>query len=252
MSLESVMLTKTVLSSLETKQPVKIAAPISENVPSFLCLQGADVITAKVSDHHPVIHGATLFWNMMMQGKQKGIVFNNGIGLIETDADYLTRLAKVARVVAEMSWRHPEIEMISFCEGPVQSVHIQLFFDFLSQYASLKKFITEQGFHQPNYRGDKFGLLMLADKQYQVIPKKLPSLLLKKLGNRFKIWKLTNDKHTKYLALAHLPYGRGDEYAIDIRQLTSDGLMYRRFMQRLLKFYHNRRLIVAGDFNLRY
>ena len=32
----------------------------------FACLNGNDVISGKVSDHHPVIHDGVFFWNIMI------------------------------------------------------------------------------------------------------------------------------------------------------------------------------------------
>ncbi len=47
----------------------------SYNEYSLACLDGNDVISAQVSDHHPIVHYNVLFWNVMMKAmlhKEKG------------------------------------------------------------------------------------------------------------------------------------------------------------------------------------
>jgi hypothetical protein len=78
------------------------------STPATFHAQERDVINAKISDHYPVIHHNVLFWNVMMQGKARGISgFNNAFGLIEDEAAYLARLWKVAKAIAAILhvWR---------------------------------------------------------------------------------------------------------------------------------------------------
>src|SRR3990167_2568003 len=96
----------------------------------FACLDGNDVISGKVSDHHPVIHDGVLFWNIMMQCNTRGggPSFNNGFGLIESDKEYIARLVMVAQVIAEAVYRDPSIEVISLCEGSIKPEHVEVLF----------------------------------------------------------------------------------------------------------------------------
>src|ERR1700722_17893927 len=97
---------------------------IAINPANFICLEGSDVITAGVSDHHPVVHHGVLFWNVMMQGKaRKSGGYNNGFGIVETNKQYINRLSKTAKIIVEISYRYPAIEAIALCEGPIESLH---------------------------------------------------------------------------------------------------------------------------------
>jgi hypothetical protein len=78
----------------------------------YYCLNGYDVITKQVSDHHPVVHDGVLFWNIMMQCKARnGHGFNNGFGIIETELEYIRRLFIVACVIAEIVYKDTSIEL---------------------------------------------------------------------------------------------------------------------------------------------
>ena len=107
------------------------------NSTGFRCLGGDDVISGKISDHHPVIHDGVFFWNIMMQCNARGggASFNNGFGLIETDKEYIARLIMVGEVIAEAVFRDPSIEVISLCEGPIKPEHVDVLFHALMKFS---------------------------------------------------------------------------------------------------------------------
>ena len=51
-----------------------------------------DTITARISDHNPIIHHDVLFWNIMMRGKTRlrdgAVSYNNGFGIEESESQY--------------------------------------------------------------------------------------------------------------------------------------------------------------------
>jgi hypothetical protein len=110
---------QTELKKLIKKPSLQKVFPSEEhtNPGYFKCLEGRDVITAKVSDHHPIIYDGVLFWNIMMQCKKRngrtGISFNNGFGIIENDENYIIRLIKAADVIAEIMCLYPSIDIIN-------------------------------------------------------------------------------------------------------------------------------------------
>ena len=223
----------------------------------FKCLNSKDVISAKVSDHHPIIHDGALFWNMMMQGKLRhgrmGSSYNNGLGVVETDDDYINRLVKIANVIAEIMDVHPNIDVICICEGPIQSLHVETFLHSLKKYHSIDKF--KDIFYKSNAEGfPNWGLLMLADKKYEVSCVKCDFIdhapFFKKSTNRFQIWKLTNDKEeSKYLALGHFPLG-GDERVAEKKMLSAHGSVYCDLVRNVINYYSNEQFILCADFNL--
>ena len=228
----------------------------------FRCLNRNNVITAKVSDHHPIIHDGILFWNIMMQGKLRngraGTGYNNAFGIIETDKDYISRLVKVADVIAEIMYLYPSIDAISICEGPIQSSHINALLQALKKYDSLGKFFTnsdvEDIFHKPNVEGfPNWGLLMLADKKYKVNDAAYDftahSAIFSKLANRLQIWELTNDREkSKYIALGHFPFG-GNEYVTEKQNLSVYANMYCNLVRDMMKHYSDEQFILCADFN---
>lgn len=229
----------------------------------FNCLKKQDVITAKVSDHHPVIHDGVLFWNIMMQGKLRngrtGTKYNNGLAIIETDEDYINRLVKVGNVIAEIMHVHPSIDVINICEGPIQPVPIDIFLGVLKQYHSMNKFfiksVVKDSFHKPHVNGfPNWGLFMLANQKYKVNEIKCDFLhhsgIFNKLANRFQIWELENDMgKCKYIGLAHFPFG-GDEYIAEKYNLSHDGKIYCQLVRDLINDYSDEEFILSADFNL--
>lgn len=222
----------------------------------FSCLHGMDAITAKVSDHHPIIHNGALFWNIMMQGKKRGEhEYNNGFGLEESEAQYLRRLDKVAQVIAEIVGSHPSIEIIGMCEGPVVSSHVNKFMQFLKSYPGTSKYIKDDKFYQPSMSGDQWGLLMLADKNYQIAKVDCPFVearprleVFDKLANRFQLWKLTQNGKEKYFALAHFPFG-GDVFVDKKENLSLTGGKYCQLVNALLEKHATDAFIFCADFN---
>lgn len=233
----------------------------TNDVLELICLNGNDVITAKVSDHHPLIHDGVLFWNMMMQGKERkgdnGKSYNNGLGIIENNDEYMKRLLKVAEVIKEIVLHNPTIEIISLCEGPINPQHVEMFLLSLKEAHSMKKFfkdsVTEDQFHQPRMNNKSaWGLLMLANKKYQVQALECDLLsqseLFKTLANRLQLWKLVDEHNTRYLVLAHFPFGH-DEFVTKKEELSVQGSMYSQLVRNLLKQHENDSLIFCADFN---
>lgn len=218
-------------------------------------LQNQNVIEANISDHHPVVHNGVLFWNIMMQGKKKmkeGIIsYNNGFGLDETEEQYKKRLIQAAQTIAEIVYRHPSIELIGLCEGPIHPADIAIFLQTLTKFPWMKRFFNNDQFHQsvqPEF--PNWGLFMAVDKDYQVSEIK-PHFIHNsaKLVNRFQLWKLTNNTSQKYVALAHLPFG-GDESVTEKMNLSDIGKMYCEEISHLIKKYADKHFILCADFNL--
>jgi len=232
------------------------------NAKVFSCLQKRDVVSAKISDHHPVIHHGVLFWNVMMQGKSRGTGYNNAFALIETEQQYIRRLLKIANVIIELISKDASIEIISLCEGPIKPVHIMMMLETLQASPFMSKFFKPipylTSFHQPDISGyatnaDNHGILMLANRRYQVEAIHCDALFhdpsLNKLINRLQLWKLSKGDKTKILGLAHFPFS-GDEEIIERKNLSSAGNIYCEFVNRLLEKHANDEFIFCADFNL--
>lgn len=225
-------------------------APLSYST-GFACLGGNDVITEKVSDHHPVVHDGVFFWNIMMQCNTRGggLSFNNGFGLIESDEDYNTRLVMVAQVIAEAVYRDPSIGVISLCEGPIKPEHVEVLFHALMKFPFMARFTMEDMFHKPADTGQNWGLLMLADASYAVTKVRCDSIEdYPKLVNRFQLWKLEQTGEEKYIALAHFPFA-GDEYKTKKTTLSAPGQEYCRLINTLMENHSNDSFIFCADFN---
>ena len=178
----------------------------------FVCLNGNDVITAKVSDHHPIVHDRTLFWNIMMQGNRRknnqhhsvSLSYNNAFGMVESEIDYIQRLIKY-EVVAEIIHYNPGIDSIGFCEGPIQPLHVTIFFKALEQFDCMDRF-TKRSFSKPTHKAQNWGLLMLVDNSYQIREVRSPLIeesdLFQKLANRFQIWEFKKGSSNKFFALS--------------------------------------------------
>lgn len=139
----------------------------------FKFLNNDDVISAQVSDHHPVIHQNILFWNVMMRGNQRissaGVQgFNNGFGIVESEKDYTKRLCKVAAVIAEILEDDSSLEVIGLCEGPVLPAHVEVFDKALRQFDSVKKFLSGDNalLHPVMISGQtNWGLMLMVDRE---------------------------------------------------------------------------------------
>ncbi len=229
----------------------------------FKCLNGNDVVTAKISDHHPVVHDGILFWNVMMQGKLRngrtGVSYNNGLGIIETDKQYRNRLFKVANVISEVIHFYPAIEVINLCEGPIQVEHVNVLLQSLKQNDSMDKFflnsVIEDVFHQPNINGfPHWGLLMLANKKYKVKDVAHNFItyenIYNKLANRFHVWELTQDNEkNRYIALGHFPFS-GDEQITEKHNLSLESNRYCQLVRDIIEYYSDKLFVLCADFNL--
>lgn len=225
----------------------------------FKTLQNGDVITNQISDHQPVIHDNVLFWNIMMQGKRRGLGFNNGFGIVETDDAYAVRLGKIAEVIAEIISQHPAIIAISLCEGPISTVQGPLksfavthFIKSLNGHAAMQRFSKMP--HSPcSVHAQDWGLMLFTDNRYVVNPIAshfVPgSIMHRNLGNRFQIWQLKHLDEIKHIALAHFPFA-GNEEVSESLNLSARGKMYVDYLCFLLGEYENQSLIFCADFNL--
>lgn len=220
------------------------------DIPTFACLKGEDVISSKVSDHHPVIHNGTLFWNIMMQGKARGANFNNGFGIIESDEQYMKRLIKVSYVIAEIAFRNPSLKIIGICEGPIQAAHVDTILKNLKAFPWMNRFLTQNKFHQPNLNNHpNWGLLMLADRHYKVDAIGVDvNVELDKLANRLQLWKLTSKDKSRYFALAHFPFSK-DEFVAERTKLSPAANSYCELINTLFQRYANESFIFCADFN---
>ncbi|WP_131780984.1 hypothetical protein [Legionella gresilensis] len=234
-------------SQIQYEEEINDASAQVPNV--YACLNNKDVIASKISDHHPIVHDGILFWNVMMQGRKRGKGFNNGFGIVEDDADYKTRLNKVAHVIAETVKNNPSIEAICLCEGPIKDDDIKFLNNSLKAFPAMQRFISKDEFHKPNEVGPEWGLLMLADNHYKVSKVNLDGIsLLPNLVNRFQLWQLQNGEITKYVALAHFPFS-GDVYTTDKKLLSARTQVYCQFIQYVLDRYQDKSLIFCADFN---
>jgi hypothetical protein len=206
-----------------------------------------DAIGRKISDHQPVVHDNVLFWNIMMQGKKRGNTgYNNGFGVIESNQQYCFRLIKVAQVVAYLVHQNPGVDVITLCEGPIQPAHQELFKNTLRLFSSMQRFFSRENF-------SNWGLLMLADKKYQVhnLTTKLVvnTHVAAKLKDRLQLWQLIHQGITHYVALAHFPFGQ-DEHVSQSLQLSIPGKLYCDLINNLLKQYSEQSFSLCADFNL--
>ena len=230
---------------------------------TFSCLQTRDVVTANISDHHPIVHHGVLFWNIMMQGRERRdksghMSYNNGLGIIENDEQYTSRLIKIAQIIAEIVSRNPNVEIIGLCEGPIQSHHISVFIRSLKTGSCLKRFIRHDTLYSQDRDGQPhWGLFMLADQKYKInsineitwgSSKHLLPLLLNKLANRFQLWKLVTHNNELYFALAHFPFGE-DECITEKTMLSPCGNRYCDLINHVIHQYADKSLIFCADFN---
>jgi hypothetical protein len=226
----------------------------------FKKLENNDVISARVSDHHPMINDGTLFWNVMMQGKMhesKGSIrYNNGFGIVENDKQYTARLTKVGDIIAEIISDNKEIEVITLCEGPIQPSHVNVLMRSLQKYECMNRFIcmVSEDFHKPDInKYPNWGLLMLADIKYRVrkLPMNfiIPKVLYSKLANRFQLWQLTHQNEEKTIGLGHFPFS-GDESIVDKTKFSDFGRRYCHLVNHLLDQYSSKNFIFCADFNL--
>lgn len=225
----------------------------------FQCLKGQDVITAKISDHHPIIHNGVLFWNVMMQAnirrnkEHKSIGYNNAFALIEDQQSYHLRLVKIAHVIAEIIFFCSSIEVITLCEGPkLADVHILL--NSFKNFSYMHKFLNSSQLHKPHIKNAlDWGLLMLANENYKVkkISSNFPqsSTIAEQLANRFQLWKLSRTNKKKYICLAHFPFSK-DEHVKNPEKISPLGKVYIYWINHLLKKYSNKMLTLCADFNL--
>ncbi|MEO8402237.1 MAG: hypothetical protein ABI597_10685 [Gammaproteobacteria bacterium] len=223
----------------------------------FRCLNGNDVITSRVSDHHPIIHDGALFWNIMMQGKMRrgreGASYNNGFGFIENDKQYMNRLMKVSHVIAEIVYRNSSIETIGLCEGPIQSLHLNILIQSLKKFPWMERFLPCDIYHKPNVKGyQNWGLLMLSDKNNRVSEVKCDfierSSVFDKIANRLQLWKIAKNGKDKYFALGHFPFS-GDECVEEKTNLSRSGNIYCELINNLMNRYANDDFIFCADFN---
>ncbi|EKD72383.1 MAG: hypothetical protein ACD_45C00688G0002 [uncultured bacterium] len=223
----------------------------TDHYPIFACLEGKDVIAANVSDHHPIIHHGVLFWNVMMQGKARerhgNVSYNNGLGIVENDTRYRKRLNQVGLVIAEIMFRYPTIQIMGLCEGPIRPLDIDALLSSIKQLPWMKPFLS---LYSANRKGfDNWGLILLANKNYNVRATDSVDMLCDKLINRFQLWKLLKNGKETYLALGHFPFS-GDEDITAKEKLSASGKMYCNLINVLMNKHANDRFVLCADFNL--
>ncbi len=214
-------------------------------------LDGNDVISAQVSDHHPVVYQTSLCFNIMMRCATRRGGYNNGFGIEETDQQYTVRLSKVAAVIAEIVFRNPGIIEIGICEGPVRKEDLDHFLKSLTKFPWMKALVAK-GFYQPQvkHKAD-WGLLLLVDSHFQVKKVKneiKQTQLSDKLANRFQTWELSKGKQKQYFSLLHLPFS-ADEHKTSKSALSVQGKAYCDFIALLLVKYADQFSVICGDFN---
>lgn len=210
----------------------------------------------ETSDHKPVVHNGVLFWNIMMQGRERrGGGYNNAFARVESNADYISRLQRVAKKITEIVANDDSIVAITLCEGPIKDEHIRAMLSVFKNSPVMQRFFEKNqiGFYTQDVSlGHKWGLLMLVDNAYEVNPVTIPGLeryeQYKKLVNRVQLWELTNAYEKKYLALAHFPYG-GDVHKMAHDQFSNDGHAYSQIANDILKNYGEKDLTFCADFN---
>lgn len=223
---------------------------------SLSCLNNTDVISAKVSDHHPIIHKGVLFWNIMMHGKSKlchsATTYNNGFGIVENGKDYRKRLSKVTAVIAEIILNNADIEVISLCEGPIEPDDIAHFNRALFQYDWMREFETKSQPDNLIAGYPHWGLIMMTHRKLQAEIKHIESSIyqshLDKLANRIQLWRVANHDHERYIILAHLPFG-SDPLTNNKKSLSEISTRYCQLINDLLRTFENKRLVICADFN---
>lgn len=227
----------------------------------FICIRNQDVMTAQISDHYPLVHNDVLFWNVMMQGKQRGNGFNNGFGIVEEPKDYRKRLKKIANIIAEICESNKNIKAITICEGPIGEMEDKFYHDLQSHTYISKSFMSQGRFHKPCAKAANWGLLMLANNKYQVnrinyLDKYTVKDKLSELKNRGELFELENktDHQKKFVALFHLPFGVIDknvheQFAIQPAHLSTLGHSSYRLITKLMIRYATEDFTMAGDFN---
>jgi len=245
-------------------QKPKLNSILNQSIPQFDCLNGEDVISAKVSDHHPVVHHGVLFWNIMMQGNiRQGsaeLSYNNAFGMVETEKQYCHRLShKVGAVIGEIINRDSSIIAISLCEGPIVISHVDIFVNSLQKQASLNKFfqntVLKQKYNQLEIfnNAKPWGLFLWVDYRYQLQAisesRMINSELSILLSNRCQVWKMSRENHSQYLMLAHFPFA-GNESVADAKKLSRLGNIFSDFVCYLLDKYSQEEFMICADFNL--
>lgn len=249
--------------------------PLLDNAILFEFLNNSDVVTEGVSDHTPVIGNldsspCLCFWNMMMQGKQRGPgQYNNGFGIVEDDPTYEKRLSRVANVIIEIINKTPKIEILGFCEGPINPKHLNILLNKFNQNPLLQEFDLK-------VCDRSWGIYMLVKKSYKVakadaIPalSKIPALedisttndekekqknlsdVFRALKNRITIWKIVNPAgEAIHIAITHIPISPNDvsvsnrkAFSIKIMNICS---LFNFFLQ---DHYKNQKFFLMGDFN---
>lgn len=226
-----------------------------------------EIQSKKISDHFPVVHQNTLFWNVMMQAKmrvgQASIGYNNGFGIKEDEAQYARRLEQVAVVIAKIVKENPKIDVICLCEGPINQF-VEPFVNKLKEFEEMKRFFFSaktnpaSDFYKPQpiiaANKNDWGLFLFVDKNIAVKATPFSSHALsvqnkEKLSNRFQIWELKQNGEKYFCALGHVPLGK-DEVASEFENLSQDGKEYARFFEDILTQHKNNLLTICADFNM--
>jgi hypothetical protein len=227
-----------------------------------------DAISKQLSDHNPILDGYILQWNVMMRGNQRfsrddkriPLGFNNGLGLIESTAQYQKRIQQLAHFLAAVCFVFPEISLISLCEAPIENVDLNIFFNTLKSYSHMEQQFNLATILQQDKTSSPWGLLLLTSPaltaQHGSEDAFLDSALTaqpqerSKLRHRLFFWQVQSHKHTLWFVQTHLPYSGQDETATQVSALSPSGQTYVQLFEKIIKNFADQFMIAAGDFNL--
>lgn len=114
-----------------------------KDTPTMLSLTGQNPMTAKLSDHNPLINNGIISFNMMMQAKWNPAKkrYNNGFGIKEeSQTQYQSRIKAAVLMLAEVAHLNPQVYAIGLVEAPIEAADIGVLIAEFAKYPSLKRF----------------------------------------------------------------------------------------------------------------
>lgn len=220
-------------------------------VPLFNVLNKKSLIEAKISDHHMLILGSVVFLNMMMQGlwNAEKSRYNNGFGIIESDAQYQARISLVVRLLAEIVYLNPHIVAIGLAEAPIKAADINYLCAEMAKHVSLRPFLS-------SIIAERFTLMGVATLfNVDLVTVKQHALsrvgLGENLTDRIQCFTISDaNKNSLTVFNMHLPFDMAcSEKAKGLAKLASDLFSARDSVLAMGDFnFHPRRIVrrVAG------
>ncbi|MFI4957327.1 MAG: hypothetical protein ACHQAX_08995 [Gammaproteobacteria bacterium] len=194
-----------------------------------------------ISDHEPVIEHDVMSWNIMMQGKynQEKNRYNNGLELVETQAQYQQRLKKIAAAMADICKSNPHIQVICLQEAPILKEDVEFFTDCCLSYKSLQKFA--ETLRDENVL-TSWGLMSLFNgERYSYMSKPFSSEGLDARVQKFKL--VHQEDGTKRTVInLHLPFDKAKK---DPGSLADEVTK----MVKKKSIESKKEVMIAGDFN---